>query len=516
MSDGKMGFQDTAGLYGAAAVLRLALFTFFPTLPDLLTSRVEVSTPVTSFKRLQEGLFLYNHNVSPYDGGVYHQAPLLLPILSLLPDPSTYPFFTYLLYVLVDIASAEALYRIAESGEAAASKLFTSARKDRKWSGYVVAAIFLFNPFTIATCLGRPTNVFTTCAILHAVANAISGSPLTAMLALSFAAYLSMYPILLLPPLILLAFDRQPPANQIPSLRQFTGTAVLAVMAPLSALFAASYILTGSWEFIPSTYGIQLTITDLTPNVGLWWYFFIEMFDSFRSFFVGVFWLHLSSYVGGLSIRIRSQPLAVITILLASTILYSAFLGPAFYYLWIYAGSGNANFFYAITEASDLRASFPTVLFLLDLFSILKHAPTIFLADLLNNNLSSTSGAQASFSIFCNGNIAPNIVIEERKWLVGWKTRRQESWEQGLPGVSQTNPTVVMDPKVQNFLKFSVILHMLRLSQSSYLVSNACGEYDANIAFETSIAEVQEQADNLLGRLALERRLRHYVLWDTS
>lgn len=32
-----------------------------------------------------------------------------------------------------------------------------------------------------------------------------------------------------------------------------------------------------------------------------------------------------------------------------STIIYSSLLGPAFYYLWIYAGSGNANFFYAIT-----------------------------------------------------------------------------------------------------------------------------------------------------------------------
>lgn len=51
-----MGFQDTAGLYGAAAALRLALFTFFPALPDLLTSRVEVSTPVTSFKRRETAL----------------------------------------------------------------------------------------------------------------------------------------------------------------------------------------------------------------------------------------------------------------------------------------------------------------------------------------------------------------------------------------------------------------------------------------------------------------------------
>jgi len=29
--------------------------------------------------------------------------------------------------------------------------------------------------------------------------------------------------------------------------------------------------------------------------------------------------------------------------------LYTCLLGPAFYHLWIYAGSGNANFFYAIT-----------------------------------------------------------------------------------------------------------------------------------------------------------------------
>lgn len=60
-----------------------------------------------------------------------------------------------------------------------------------------------------------------------------------------------------------------------------------------------------SWQWIPSTYGPHLLLSDLTPNVGLWWYFFIEMFDSFREFFLGVFWLHMVSYVGGLTIKIR-------------------------------------------------------------------------------------------------------------------------------------------------------------------------------------------------------------------
>jgi phosphatidylinositol glycan class U len=89
---------------------------------------------------VQDGLFLYNHNVSPYDGGVYHQAPLLLTLFSLLPDSSMYPIFTYLLYIAVDLLSANALIKIAESGEAGSSKLFTSPRKDKKWSIFAVAA----------------------------------------------------------------------------------------------------------------------------------------------------------------------------------------------------------------------------------------------------------------------------------------------------------------------------------------------------------------------------------------
>lgn len=40
-----------------------------------------------------------------------------------------------------------------------------------------------------------------------------------------------------------------------------------------------------------------------------------------------------------------------------AAILYSSLLGPAFYHLWIYAGSGNANFFYAITLVWSLGLS---------------------------------------------------------------------------------------------------------------------------------------------------------------
>ncbi len=51
MNGDKVALGRTAGLLLGAAVLRLALFTLFPGLPDLLTGRVEISTPVNSFKR---------------------------------------------------------------------------------------------------------------------------------------------------------------------------------------------------------------------------------------------------------------------------------------------------------------------------------------------------------------------------------------------------------------------------------------------------------------------------------
>jgi len=231
--------------------------------------------------------------------------------------------------------------------------------------------------------------------IVYAISKAVQGKSLSSMVAISFASYLSMCPLLLVSPLLLLCYDRQPASRRTVASKFYTINAAV-VLGTTSFLLFLSFLVSGaSWEFLWSTYGIQLTLTDLTPNVGLWWYFFIEMFDSFRAFFLGVFWLHLSSYVGGLSIRIRTQPLAVLTLLLGifsifkpypsiadislflgfvplykhvwplmrysfvtiSTLMYATTLGPAFYHLWIYAGSGNANFFYAITLVWSLGQS---------------------------------------------------------------------------------------------------------------------------------------------------------------
>ena len=186
---------------------------------------------------------------------------------------------------------------------------------------------YLFNPFTIATCVARSTSIFTNCAILVAISKAVVGNSPNSMLALAFASYLSLSPALLLPPLLILCYDRDArQTKNLPEPISYTAKHVSLFVGSTGALLIMSYLVTGgSWEFLSSTYGVHLLLPDLTPNVGLWWYFFIEMFDSFRDFFLGVFWLHVTAYVGGLTLRLRRQPLFVLTTLVGIFAIFKSY-----------------------------------------------------------------------------------------------------------------------------------------------------------------------------------------------
>jgi phosphatidylinositol glycan class U len=295
-------------IYAGAALLRLLVFFAIPSIPDFLTTQVEVSTPISSFKRLQEGLFLYRRGVSPYDGGVFHQAPLLLVIFELIPWPGV-------IFTALDIINAFAMEQIVESGESVQTRHFKSPRSEDRFDATTIATAYLLSPFTIVACLGRSTTAFTNAAIIQAVSSAVQGRAVHMTLALALATYFSMYPVLLLPPLLLLCGDRSSRTGK--SAASFLAQSLGQFTCSLAALFfSTSLILGNTWTFAEATYGTQFSLPDLTPNIGLWWYFFIEIFDSFRYFFIGVFWLHIASYVSGLTLRLRRQPLFVITMML--------------------------------------------------------------------------------------------------------------------------------------------------------------------------------------------------------
>ena len=229
----------------------------------------------------------------------------------------------------------------------------------------------------------QTTSIFHNAAIVGTFALAQHGFALMSMAALSLASLWAVYPALLLPPMVLLAIDTTRHSDQPRSV----ATLVLTFFAALIGFEYAAWELSGRASILTANYEIALLLTDLTPNVGLWWYFFIEIFEDFRSFFLCVFQLHLVVYVAPVCIRMRREPLfaactllglmAVFrpypsladtnlywstlpiwshlfdkmryTFLLCAALAYCAVFGPSFYYLWIHTGSGNANFFYAIT-----------------------------------------------------------------------------------------------------------------------------------------------------------------------
>lgn len=262
------------------------------------------------------------------------QAPLFLPLFSLLPSPATFfgRLTSVILYTALDILSADCLYEIAASGVAAASSLYTSPRQGESWKPVSVAAVYLLNPFTLLACLARPTTVFTTFFVLLSVRHATQGKPTTTAFALALASYTSLHPVLLLPPIGLLCYDQIRKGNTTPATKEgkavqsktttkptplaFTISLLIPFIATTALLLALSRLLLPSFTFLHSLYLTPLSLPDLTPNPGLWWYFFTEMFDAFRSFFLGVFWLHMLAYSVPFTVRLRSQPLAAVIAML--------------------------------------------------------------------------------------------------------------------------------------------------------------------------------------------------------
>jgi len=153
------------------------------------------------------------------------------------------------------------------------------------------------------------------------------------------------------------------------------------------SLTAISSVVAEGTSWMGQTWGATFTLPDLTPNPGVWWYFFTEMFDHFRPFFLMVFSVHLLLYVAPICIKFQHDPLyatflligvlgtfksyptlsdpglflsmmavfpeifpylrhPIVTFLLH---LHASLLMPLFNSLWLNQGTGNANFFYAST-----------------------------------------------------------------------------------------------------------------------------------------------------------------------
>ena len=364
--------------------LRLLGLWLFPSLGGILDKSVEFSSPVTSYRSLKEAIVLgsgssntITFNNGYYDGGVVHYPPLLLQAMQGVPIQ----YHDYL-FILFDCLILLQFLRLTEK-----------VKKNTNFlSGvptWLPSLVYAINPLGIMSCLSKSSVVFTNWCIINSVVQAIDGTIPLASLFVALSGYLSLYPILLIFPIITIINFNKPSSQQYNNAIRL----VLYTVYYCGFLLFVSFKINGNnWNFLQANYMVLLNFEIVTPNLGIWWYFFVEMFTEFIPFFKGVYDLFLFSFVVPFTIRFHDQPLHVFTVILGWIILtkpypvlgeyafwfsfilyfiplagymrYKVFamllfihgimLSPIFYHLWIGSGSGNSNFFYAVSLVNAL------------------------------------------------------------------------------------------------------------------------------------------------------------------
>lgn len=359
--------------------------------------RVEISTPLNSWKKLLEGIYLYNQGVDPYSGDLFHESPLMLLFFRNV----VYYIGSYVefLYIVIDILTAVLLYETARIYAAYLKQQEDVKLKKEEFCKYsvnllvteadtlntpaYVAYAYLFNPYIILNCVGLTTTVFANFFLAGVFYALVTRRKFLCVLLLSFITLQSFYPVLLLVPICLQFYNFERTKKCIIQI-------IILFVLTFSALLGASYYTSGSWTFTEATFGFILNVNDLTPNIGLFWYFFTEMFEHFRALFIASLQINATIlYLVPLALHLKDEPVFLSLIITALTAVFKSYpslgdvgfymallpmwkhlffflqqsfivaciliitsvLGPTVWHLWIYSGSANANFFFGVTLA---------------------------------------------------------------------------------------------------------------------------------------------------------------------
>uniref|UniRef100_A0A1A9UMZ6 Phosphatidylinositol glycan anchor biosynthesis class U protein n=1 Tax=Glossina austeni TaxID=7395 RepID=A0A1A9UMZ6_GLOAU len=359
----------------------------------IMANRVEIATPLNSFKKAQEGIYLLKHNIDPYAGDMVHEIPLMLWLLwhatNLLQG------WLPLLYVMLDLMTAIVLYKASQlfvrkklSEQSKELEHYAAGTEDLQYQTIdeltmprCVLLAYLFNPLALFNCAGLTCTIFSNFLLSMALYGLVDRRAMLFSLCVALEAMRNMYPIVLLAPAVLV-FGKKQVKPIVYFLFIFISTCMIICWL--------NYKIVGNWRYLDGTLGFIFFYRDLQPNIGLFWYFFTEMFEHFRTLFLITFQMNATIlYMLPLTMKVRKEPILLTTILIGLMSIFRAYpcLGdvsfyiallplwkrslkfmahnfvvfclflvslcilPTLWHLWIYSGSANANFYFGATLA---------------------------------------------------------------------------------------------------------------------------------------------------------------------
>jgi len=164
----------------------------------------------------------------------------LYHVLQQLPPQATPVFF-----ILLDVLIAFALMKLTRVVQGWAKK----ASADDSVSPASACLLYLWNPFSIMSCVSNSTALVNNLAVVLAFLFACKGRQLASMFWVALAGYWSLYPLILVIPLTLLGI-RVAGIKSISGSIAYTFVSLLFFGGWLAGLLSTSFLLLNSWEFL--------------------------------------------------------------------------------------------------------------------------------------------------------------------------------------------------------------------------------------------------------------------------
>ncbi|UXI19311.1 metabotropic glutamate receptor 2 [Sarcoptes scabiei] len=375
---------------------------------QMIAKRVEVSSPFNAWIRAKEGVFLLNIGIDPYDGNTFHESPLFLHFYRFLIEILE-EYQLFFVFVLADILTALVFSKVVlkqsksivaidarrlklkDSNDPTCANLLIKPESTSSNAESIIW-IYLLCPYAILPCVAQSTSVFTNLLVAMIFLAATNNHRHLSLFLLSLITLNTFYLILLLPSICLILEHNTQHRNSDRKFRSIIYSLFIFIISLISLIGISILFEKGSLKFIDSVYVFRWTVSDLTPNIGVFWYFFSEIFDHFRSFFIWIFQINFFIYIIPLTMRLKENPyfLSFITLvnhsifkpyptvsdlilflcllpqwshlfrymrnilIIAGTIVTTSVLAPILWYLWIVLGTANSNFYFGITLAFNV------------------------------------------------------------------------------------------------------------------------------------------------------------------
>ncbi|KAG0147476.1 hypothetical protein CROQUDRAFT_61628 [Cronartium quercuum f. sp. fusiforme G11] len=185
-----------------------------------IINRPELVTPLTGWKELQEGLYLYKEGIDPYDGDIFNQSPLLLYLFSILNSP----ILISLVYSSIECWISFMLLKLFKSKLKKLSQMDSNLilkrdqwifKSDYQIKDWQFITCYLFSPLNILTSISKSTIIFTNLSILLGLTAALEDQLVLSMFSLSIGTHLSVYPSLLIPSAISIICEKRPKSQLV-------------------------------------------------------------------------------------------------------------------------------------------------------------------------------------------------------------------------------------------------------------------------------------------------------------